>query len=134
MDGHCVRCLESPCACKPYSKELFNKVATEEYVEHLKNQHAEELTKKMNGDLLKAYMKPNPFATQVSGDHYKGYKIQPVEFIHANEIPYMEGNVIKYICRHRDKNGLADLEKAKHYIELLIELEYKDEQALTNDH
>lgn len=62
---------------------------------------------------------------QVSGDHYKKMKIQPVEFIHANNIPYLEGNVIKYISRWRSKNGVADLEKAKHYIDLLIELEKK---------
>ena len=61
---------------------------------------------------------------QPGGSHYKDMKIQPVEFIHANNIPYFEGNVIKYVCRHRNKNGLQDLEKAKHYIELLIELEY----------
>lgn len=60
---------------------------------------------------------------QVGGGHYKKYKIQPVEFIHANDIPYFEGNVIKYVARWRDKNGIADLEKAKHYIDLLIELE-----------
>jgi hypothetical protein len=67
----------------------------------------------------------NALQTQVGGDHYKSMKIQPVEFIHANNIPYMEGNIIKYIARWRTKNGLADLEKAKHYIDLLIELEKK---------
>lgn len=60
---------------------------------------------------------------QVGGDHYKAMAIQPVEFIHANSIPYFEGNVIKYVCRWRSKNGLDDLKKAKHYLELLIELE-----------
>lgn len=60
---------------------------------------------------------------QVAGGHYKQLKIQPVEYIHANKIGYMEGNVIKYVTRWRDKGGIADLEKAKHYIELLIELE-----------
>lgn len=60
---------------------------------------------------------------QISGDHYKSLVIQPVEYIHANNIPYLEGNVIKYVTRWRNKNGIADLEKAKHYIELLIELE-----------
>ncbi len=62
---------------------------------------------------------------QVGGDHYKSFGIQPVEYIHANEIPYFEGNVIKYVTRWRSKNGIADLEKAKHYIDLLIELETK---------
>lgn len=68
--------------------------------------------------------------TQIGGDHYKKYKIQPTEFIHANGIPFIEGNIIKYVIRHRDKNGLKDLEKAKHYIELLIELEYDRRAAI----
>lgn len=62
---------------------------------------------------------------QVSGGHYKSLKIQPIEYIHANGIPFAEGSVIKYVTRWRDKGGLADLEKAKHFIELLIELEQK---------
>ena len=60
---------------------------------------------------------------QVGGSHYKNLKIQPVEYIHANQLPYIEGNIIKYITRWRDKNGIKDLEKIKHYIDLLIELE-----------
>ena len=60
---------------------------------------------------------------QVGGGHYKDLSIQPVEYIHANTIGYFEGNVIKYVSRWRKKNGIADLEKAKHYIDLLIELE-----------
>lgn len=63
---------------------------------------------------------------QVSGTHYKQMKIQPVEFIHANGIGYFEGNVIKYVSRWRNKNGMADLLKARHYIDLLIELEEKN--------
>lgn len=63
--------------------------------------------------------------TQVGGNHYKNLKIQPIEYIHANNIGYMEGNVIKYVSRWREKNGIKDLEKAKHYIDLLIELEAK---------
>ncbi len=62
---------------------------------------------------------------QVGGRHYKEYAIQPVEYIHANKIPFCEGNAIKYITRWRDKGGIADLEKAKHFIDLLIELETK---------
>ncbi len=65
----------------------------------------------------------NPLDKQVQGSHYKDLAIQPVQYIHANNIPYFEGNVIKYVTRWRSKNGIADLEKAKHYIELLIELE-----------
>jgi hypothetical protein len=60
---------------------------------------------------------------QVNGDHYKERAIQPVEFIHANDLGFCEGNVVKYVTRWRTKGGAADLEKAKHYLELLIELE-----------
>lgn len=63
---------------------------------------------------------------QVAGSHYKDMPIQPVEFIHANALGYFEGNVIKYISRWRKKGGVADLQKAKHYVELLIELETKN--------
>ena len=62
---------------------------------------------------------------QVGGSHYKGKAIQPIEYIHANKMGFCEGNVVKYITRWKEKNGVADLEKAKHYIELLIELENK---------
>lgn len=60
---------------------------------------------------------------QVGGEHYKKFKIQPVEYITANKIPFCEGCAIKYISRWRDKGGIADLEKAKHFIDLIIELE-----------
>ena len=60
---------------------------------------------------------------QEGGSHYKEFAIEPVIYIHANGLDFFEGNVIKYITRWRRKNGVLDLEKAKHYIELLIELE-----------
>lgn len=69
---------------------------------------------------------PSALDVQVGGDHYKKLKIQPIEFIHANNIPFIEGNIIKYITRWRDKNGVKDLEKVKHYVDLLIELETKE--------
>ena len=65
----------------------------------------------------------NALEKQVEGSHYKDMPIQPVEYIYANALGYFEGNVIKYVSRWRKKNGIADLEKAKHYIELLIQLE-----------
>jgi hypothetical protein len=65
---------------------------------------------------------------QVSGSHYKDKVIQPVEYIYMNNIGYMEGNVIKYISRWEDKGGINDLLKAKHYIELLIELQTKKKE------
>jgi hypothetical protein len=61
-------------------------------------------------------------AMQVSGDHYKSKAIQPWDYIIANNLGYMEGNVEKYVSRWKDKNGLDDLLKAKHYLEKLIEV------------
>jgi len=76
------------------------------------------LTRKRKCDILMVQASKK----QVSGSHYKDFNIQPVEFIHANNIGYLEGNVIKYVCRWRNKNGLEDLDKAIHYLELLKEL------------
>jgi hypothetical protein len=64
---------------------------------------------------MKSYKK------QVGGNHYKKYKIQPVEFIIKNNIGFVEGNIIKYVLRFKEKGGVQDLLKAKHYIELLID-------------
>lgn len=64
---------------------------------------------------------------QHGGSHYKDMKIQPIEFIHANNIDYLAGNVIKYIVRHKKKNGIEDVKKALHYCQLIIEMEYKYE-------
>jgi hypothetical protein len=61
---------------------------------------------------------------QIGGEHYKSLSIQPIEFITANNIPFIEGNVIKYVCRHKQKNGIQDIDKAIHYLNLLKELEY----------
>jgi len=58
---------------------------------------------------------------QVGGHHYKNMVIQPLEFILANNLPYAEGCVIKYVSRWRSKNGVEDLMKARHYLDVLIE-------------
>lgn len=60
---------------------------------------------------------------QIGGGHYKGMAIQPAQYVHANGIPYLEGSVIYYVSRWRDKGGLEDLKKARHTLDLLIELE-----------
>lgn len=70
--------------------------------------------------------KLDTLATQVGGSHYKDMKIQPVEFIHANNIPFIEGACIKYLCRHREKGGAQDLQKVIHFCQMLIEMEYQD--------
>ena len=61
---------------------------------------------------------------QVGGDHYNTFKIQPAEFINENRLGFAEGNAIKYICRHPKKGKRKDLEKAIHYIEMIIERDY----------
>lgn len=66
---------------------------------------------------------PTANDVQIGGDHYKSHPIQPWDFIVANDLGFLEGNVVKYVCRFRKKNGLADLEKAKHYLDKLIEVE-----------
>ena len=59
-----------------------------------------------------------PQERQVGGSHYKHFTIQPFEFISKNELTFFQGNVIKYVCRYRFKNGIEDLEKIIHYCEL----------------
>jgi hypothetical protein len=68
-----------------------------------------------------------PIATaneiQHGGDHYKSKAIQPWDYIVSNELGFLEGNAVKYLSRWREKNGIEDLQKAKHYIDKLIEVE-----------
>lgn len=67
---------------------------------------------------------PSALDVQVSGSHYRDMEIQPSVFIHKNNLGYLVGNVIKYICRYRFKNGKDDIDKAIHYLEILREMEY----------
>jgi hypothetical protein len=60
---------------------------------------------------------------QIGGNHYRNLAIQPVEYNHANKIPFIEGSIIKYATRWREKGGIDDLRKIKHFADLLIELE-----------
>lgn len=71
---------------------------------------------------------PPPKSIQVGGDHYSKMKIQPIDFITANELGYIEGNIIKYVCRYKSKNGVEDLKKAQHYLQMLIEQETKTKE------
>lgn len=65
----------------------------------------------------------NAFKKQVAGNHYSKLKIQPMEYNLANDLNYGQANAIKYVTRYKDKNGIEDLKKAIHCIELLIEFE-----------
>jgi hypothetical protein len=65
-----------------------------------------------------------PLGVQIGGTHYRHFKIQPIEFITKNKMNFIEGNIIKYICRHKFKGKVEDLLKIKHYVDLLIKFEY----------
>ena len=78
--------------------------------------------------------KQSALSLQEGGTHYKDLKIQPVEFIHANNIGFCEATAIKYLCRWRKKGGIQDLKKAKHFIDVLIELETRgQDMGLSRD-
>jgi hypothetical protein len=62
--------------------------------------------------------------TQVAGDHYRRYAIQPIDYIVKNGVGFLAGNVIKYVTRYKDKGGAEDIRKAIHYLELILEFEY----------
>ena len=64
--------------------------------------------------------------TQCGGTHYREGRIQPIEYIEANGLGFCEGNIIKYVTRHKRKGGAEDLKKARHYINLLLELVYDE--------
>lgn len=63
---------------------------------------------------------PDPFTHQVGGSHYTDMAIQPIQYILANGIPYIESTVIKYVSRWRPKGGVEDLRKARHFLDMLI--------------
>ena len=70
------------------------------------------------------WMKPDddkPYSRQVGGDHYAKYPIQPLQYIIRNNLPFAEGCVIKYVTRWKDKGGVEDLKKARHYLDMMIE-------------
>ena len=73
------------------------------------------------------------YTKQIGGSHYKKMKIQPSKFVIENKLLFPEGNVIKYICRHQYKGGKQDLEKAIHFIEMIIERDYTEPYDATED-
>ena len=80
--------------------------------------------KVMGSGADKEWEEPTALDKQEGGNHYKDMAIQPVEFITANNLGFLEGNVVKYICRHHAKNGAEDIKKAIHYCELLLQTKY----------
>jgi hypothetical protein len=67
---------------------------------------------------------PSAFESQIGGGHYKSLSIQPALFSEANGLSFLEGSIVKRICRHRSKNGSEDIRKAIHELTLLLEITY----------
>ena len=71
-----------------------------------------------------------PYDKQIGGSHYQKYKIQPSKFVIENELLYPEGCAIKYICRHSVKGKRQDIEKAIHYLEMILERDYDADSSI----
>jgi|TARA_R100000995_G_C3396757_1_gene82981 hypothetical protein len=88
--------------------------STESHEQYMARRRAEE-------EIISKQKSPKATDQQVGGNHYKGYAIQPIHFIMENDLGFCEGNILKYITRWKDKGGVEDLRKAKHYMNMLIE-------------
>jgi len=71
----------------------------------------------------------NANSRQEGGSHYQDKAIQPWDYIVSNGLGYLEGNIVKYVSRYKDKNGIEDLKKAKHYLDKLIETLLKEQHS-----
>ena len=92
----------------------------ESYRNYMKRRDAEE-------QMIKEERSPKATDKQVGGNHYKDCKIMPIEYITKNNLDFLEGNVVKYITRHKLKGGVEDIKKVIHYAELILELKYGKE-------
>ena len=104
------------------------KYEEESNMEHVKMDEAIRQTVKEQGKFVKTDIKKKAMQAtlkQVGGNHYKDCKIQPIEYIVGNDLTFCEGNAVKYITRHRRKGeGAMDIQKAIHYLEMILETEY----------
>ena len=78
-------------------------------------------------------MKSKPYKKQVGGSHYKDMVMQPSEFINKNGLQFAEGSAIKYICRHAAKGKIQDIQKAIHYLEMIIDRDYTKNKPKTRE-
>jgi hypothetical protein len=86
---------------------------------------------KIAADILyREFGSKDPLHLQVQGAHYKNLKIQPVEYAHANQLDWFQGESIKYITRHKDKNKSDDIKKAIHILQIYLKLEYGETYEL----
>lgn len=89
------------------------------------------ISRDFNGPLGKSYPKSGSLSVQVAGSHYRQMKIQPVEFIIANDIPFLAANIIKYAARYKNKGGANDIRKIMHYCRLILEFEYDETEEVS---
>jgi hypothetical protein len=102
---------------KSYVYTVRSKMMRDERIKERINRAEERVA-----ELPPSFPFPDPLNEQIGGDHYKDMSIQPVQFIVANNLGFLEGCIIKRVCRWRTKGGAEDLEKAKHELDLLIRL------------
>jgi hypothetical protein len=74
-------------------------------------------------------MTSKAYKKQVGGNHYQSMVMQPSEFINKNKLPFAEGSAIKYICRHAAKGKEQDIHKAIHYLEMILDRDYQENQS-----
>ena len=116
-------CTYPNCKC-PFDMGADNKCA-----KRLQKVTNQQLYAEEHKEQLKQSAK-NPLEQQIGGSHYKDLAIQPVEFIEQNDLSFLEGCVIKRLCRH-DKptgKGKQDIQKAIHELQLLLQLRYGESQ------
>ena len=106
---------------KESEESLINREGYEQYM-YRKNQEE----KLIEGTYEYEYGKPSD--KQIGGSHYKDCVIQPVDYIVKNNLDFLEGNVVKYITRHKTKNGIEDIRKVIHYADLILEKKYGKEK------
>jgi hypothetical protein len=98
----------------------------EEFMTRKLKEDKKEYQELMKGSYEYEYGKPSE--KQIGGSHYKDCAIQPVDYIVENKLDFLEGNVVKYITRHKTKNGIEDIRKVIHYAELILEKKYGKEK------
>jgi len=77
-------------------------------------------------EAMRKYQAANPLVSQIGGSHYKDMKIQPIEYINANKMLFLEGSIVKYASRHQSKNKAEDIRKIIHCAELILARDYSE--------
>jgi Protein of unknwon function (DUF3310) len=145
MSAKCINCINRNIISipKPYPCNLCREIMGSSYDDYFKPLFGASKEAVIENPMFNAEQNPmairfdqnkidqkitNSLNTQVGGSHYKNLAIQPVEYAFKNKLGYIEGAIVKYITRYEVKGGKEDLEKIKHFCDLLIELRYGNEK------